>query len=164
MSKNRPASAANQRPGTSGKLIQAGILAWILPGAGHFYLGHRGLAAVFFAAITFPFLTGVAIGGVKNSVNPSVNKWLFLAEMTAGGYTTVFYFISSRLPTVPPNERSEYVSYYPETDVAQIYLAAAGLMNVLAILDAMARAQSGGLPTFRREMRKTASDAERGGA
>jgi hypothetical protein len=41
-----------------------------------------------------------------------------------------------------------YSAYYPYSDIAQIYLATAGLLNVLVILDAIARAQTGGLPTF----------------
>ena len=137
--------------------IQAAMLAWILPGAGHFYLGHRGLASVFFIAISFPFWTGVALGGVKDSVNPRANKWLFLAEMCAGGYTTVCFIASnqivSKIAALPSKaERDQaavaYTSYYPESDVAQIYLATAGLLNLLAVLDALARGQSGGLPTF----------------
>lgn len=132
-------------------MLPAGILAWILPGAGHFYLGQRGLALVFFTAISFAYGAGLAIGGVKNSVNPRANRWLFLAEIGIGSYTTVGYFVSSRLPTYPPDELSPYVSFYPESDVAQIYLAVGGLLNVLAILDALTRAQTGGLPVFHRE-------------
>ena len=142
-----------------GQSFQAGILAWILPGAGHFALGHRGLGLVFFCAISFAYLTGVAIGGVKSSVNPRENKWLFLAEMGIGGYTTVFFFWSSSL-SVP--QEPGYVSFFPESDVSQIYLAAAGLLNVLAILDALSRAQTG-LPTYHRDLPSEAGDAGGGG-
>ncbi len=133
------------------RVTQAGILAWILPGAGHWFLGHRGFAAIFFAAITFPYLTGLAYGGIKNSINPQVNKWLFLAEMGVGGYTTVGYFVSSAI-SVPREQITRYIAFFPESDVAMIYLATAGLLNVLAILDAMTRAQTGGLPVFFPEM------------
>lgn len=147
------------------RTIQAAILAWILPGAGHFYLGHRGLGAVFFIAISFPFWTGVALGGVKDSVNPRANKWLFLAEMCSGGYTTVCFFasnqITAKINALPKAQRAKaevpYTSYFPESDVAQIYLATAGLLNLLAVLDALARAQNGGLPTFHREPAATSA-------
>jgi len=132
------------------RTLQTGILAWILPGAGHYYLGQRGLAVVLFVAISFAYGTGLAIGGVKNSINPRENRWLFLAEIGIGSYTTIGYFVSNRLPTYPPDELSPYVSFYPESDVAQIYLAVGGLLNVLAILDALARAQTGGRPVFYR--------------
>ncbi|MFO0837578.1 MAG: DUF6677 family protein [Phycisphaerae bacterium] len=129
------------------RVTQAGILAWILPGAGHWFLGHRGLAVVFFAAISFPYLTGLAYGGVKNSINPKSNKWLFLAEMGVGGYTTAGYFVGSAI-SVPAGQETRYIAFFPESDIAMIYLSTAGLLNVLAILDALTRAQTGGLPVF----------------
>lgn len=144
------------------RMLQAGILAWILPGAGHYFLGHRGLATVFFVAISFAYGTGLAIGGVKNSVNPRENRWLFLAEIGIGGYTTVGYVVSNVLPTYGAKELSPYVSFYPESDVAQIYLAVGGLLNLLAILDALTRAQTGGLPVFYYEM-STKGEARSGG-
>ncbi len=163
------------RTDTIGKSTAAGMLSWILPGAGHFWLGHRGLGLVCFVAVTLPYLTGLAFGGVLPSVNPRTNRWLFLAEIGAGGYTTVGALVSQSLerevlrqaglPRVPdqarmPQEylsyleaatRAGYMSYYPQSDVATIYLATAGLLNLLVILDAIARASTGGLPTFHRE-------------
>lgn len=152
----RPVVKPNQ---DAARTMQAAILAWILPGAGHFFLGHRGLGAVFFVAISFPFWTGVALGGVKDSVNPRTNKWLFLAEMCSGGYTTVCFIASNqivaKIDALPKAQQAKarvaYTSYFPESDVAQIYLATAGLLNLLAVLDALARAQNGGLPTFTQE-------------
>ena len=162
---------------TTSKAILSGVLTWIVPGAGHYLLGHRGLAGVFFLAISIPYWTGLAIGGVTNCVNVRTNKWLFLAELGIGGYTTPCYVVSRTiernvarhmdLPGVPAlpdpgrpsaeytrfvNQLAPYVSYYPESDVATIYLATAGLLNLLAILDAITRAQTGGLPTFHREL------------
>jgi len=161
----------------TGRTVTAGVLAWLLPGAGHLYLGQRRFALIFGAAIMLPYLTGVAIGGVKTLVNPYLNRWLFLAELGAGGPTTVFLLWNNRIGGLdartatsiirqdaaflryPPDRRQElrrrlhpYVAYYPTSDVAQIYLAVAGLLNVLAILDAMTRAQTGGLPVFYHEL------------
>lgn len=141
--------AKKAAPDSGTRAIQAGLLAWLLPGAGHFFVGARGLSAVFFLAISLPFFVGVAIGGVKDSINPRTNSWLFCAEIFIGGYTTAGYFVSNSLPTISPKEKSPYASYYPGADVAQIYLATAGLLNLLAILDAVARAAQNGVPTFR---------------
>lgn len=124
------------------RTIIAGILAWVLPGAGHYWLGKRGLAAVYFVAISLPYLAGAAIGGVKYSVNPITNRWLFLAELGVGSYTSALYGLSVSLPNKAVTEPSPYMSYYPETEVATIYLAVAGLLNVLAVLDALMRAQT----------------------
>ena len=177
-----------QPQATTGQVVQAGILAWILPGAGHYWLGHRGLAAVFFVAVSLPFWGGIAIGGVKTSVNPFVNKWLFLAEMGSGGYTSLCYVLNHYVGEVRPRELagllagektvSDYpedrrdqveqeltdmVAYYPESDVAPIYLAVGGLLNLLVILDAIARAQTGGLPVFHHEVSAAGSE-QTGGA
>lgn len=137
--------------------VRAGLLAWLLPGAGHWAIGQRGLAAVYFVAITFPFATGLAFGGVKNSVNPQANHWLFLAELGVGGYTTAGFLASRALPDKP-----EFNSYFPASDVAQIYLAVAGLLNVLAVLDVLARVQTGGLPVFHHETAAHEPSAEGG--
>jgi hypothetical protein len=145
---------------STAKAIQAGLLSWVLPGAGHYVLGHRGLAIICFVAITFPYWTGLAIGGIKDSVNPRTNRWLFLAELGVGGYTVPCMFISRSLEQYAaeraaqgkPVKETDYTAYYPESDVAQIYLATAGLLNLLVILDAISRAQTGGLPTFHREL------------
>lgn len=142
------AAGMRQQTNSLARTVLAGIYAWLLPGAGHYFLGQRGMAAVYFIAITFAYGTGLAVGGVKNSVNPRVNPWLFLAELGVGGYTGVGYVVSNRIPDYGPKEPSPYVSYYPESDVAQIYLAIGGLLNLLAILDALMRAQTGGLPVL----------------
>jgi hypothetical protein len=159
-----------------GKAIQAGLLSWLVPGCGHFLLGHRGLGIICFVAISFAYWTGMAFGGFVSSVNTVTNRWLFIAELGCGGYTLPSLVISRSLENrvlrelqfsrVPDQlvERDQYdaylrtathrgyMSYFPESDVALIYLSAAGLLNVLVILDAVARAQTGGLPTFHREV------------
>ncbi len=162
------------------KAIQAGLLSWLVPGVGHWRLGHRGLAVVFFVAVSLPYWTGVAFGGILDSINPRTNKWVFLAACGVSGYTVPGFFVSqtiersvlreSGLRAVPDSLRApedqvrfvevrkRYMSFFPESDVAQIYIASAGLLNLLVILDAIARAQTGGLPTFHRELEPTAAE------
>ncbi len=161
--------------------IRAGVLSWLLPGAGHWQLGHRGLAVVFFLAISLPYWTGMLFGGIVSSASLRTNFWLTLAETGVLGYTApcaaASWQIENRLlrqaglgewrmhdPTDPLDPQKNptgyqqyltvatqagYMSYYPESDVAQIYLATAGLLNLLVILDAISRAQTG-QPTYHR--------------
>lgn len=133
------------------RLITAGALSWLIPGAGHWYLGHRSLAIVFFSAVTFAFWMGAMLGGVKYSVNVRENPWLFLAEIWAGGYTILATLIGFAIQHIPA-DIARFKGFYPEMDVAQIYLSTAGLLSIMVILDAMARAHMNGLPTFYREM------------
>jgi len=148
---------AKAKPDNTAKSIKAGLLSWVLPGLGHFLLGQRGLGIVCFVAISFPYLVGLALGGVKDSVSPRANKWLFLAELGVGGYTVAGYFGGTSVERYVAGNGSvdevDFMSFYPESDVAQIYLATAGLLNILVILDAISRAQTGGLPTFHRDPR-----------
>lgn len=139
------------------RTVLAGVLGWLVPGAGHLLVGQRGLALTFFLAITIPYAAGLAIGGVKNFVSVERNPWLFLAELPIGGYTVPAFLASEAVERHVARAGRDpgdpaYVAYYPASDVATIYLAAAGLLNVLAVLDAVSRAQTGGLPTFHREL------------
>lgn len=153
----------------SGAAMVAGALTWAIPGLGHFVLGHRGLAVVFFVAISLPYWTGIALGGLLDSVNFRTNQWLALSAFGIGGYATPCALYSQRLDRetllkagMPTHgtvrmdaetqrayleSRAPYASFYPGSDVSQIYIAAAGLLNLLAILDAVSRALYGGLPT-----------------
>lgn len=158
--------AATRPPKVStARVVQAGLLAWLIPGAGHYILGYRRFAWVFFVAISVPYFTGLALGGVKDFVSPARNSWLFLAELPIGGYTIPGFFASQaveahivrREANNAEIDLTDYVAYYPASDVAQIYLAAAGLLNVLAILDAITRAQTNGLPTFNRHLQQEAT-------
>lgn len=162
------------------KAIQAGLWSWLVPGVGHWRLGQRGLAIVFFLAVSLPYWTGVAFGGILDSINPRTNKWVFLAACGVSGYTIPGFFVSQTLersvlretglrnvpdPLRAPEDqlrlsavRKRYMSFFPESDVAQIYIASAGLLNLLVILDAIARAQTGGLPTFHRELEHASAE------
>ena len=140
------------KPDPTLRTIQAGLLGWLIPGAGHWLLGLRGFAWVYFVAIGGSYLIGMLIGGVKTSVDPQGNVWLFLAELGVGSFTAIFYLIAHFfIETTPVWAPSPFVSYFPAQDIAQIYLSVAGLMNVIAVLDAIARAQTSGLPVFHHE-------------
>ncbi len=39
------------------------VLAWVVPGAGHFYLGRRRRAVAFFAIVLITFVMGMALSG-----------------------------------------------------------------------------------------------------
>ena len=159
------------------KMLQAGVAAWLFPGGGHYLLGHRGIGLVLCIAISGAYFAGLMFGGLKDSINPLSNKWLFMAELGVGGYTTVGYVVNMTVGDVRPSDLApaaaptqaqpqpdnprariapalyaKYVSFYPAFDVGQIYLATAGLLNILAVLDALTRAQTGGLPTYHRHL------------
>src|SRR3990172_10486299 len=73
----------------------AGFLAWLVPGLGHIYLGHRVRGLVCLVTITLTFWTGVAIGGVQATVDPHERTLWFMAQLCSGGNTLAAYALHS---------------------------------------------------------------------
>ena len=102
------------------------ILAFAVPGAGHFYLGRRARAAAFFGIVLFMLLMGVAIDGKIYTIEPGKPLTLLatLASMGAG----LPYFIARALGPF-----GDVMSMTFEYGTA--FGLTAGLMNLLLILD-----------------------------
>lgn len=119
----------------------AGFLAWLVPGLGHMFLGQRGRGLVFLVTITGTFWTGVAIGGVRGTVDPTDRSLWFVAQLCTGGNTVFAYLLNRSLshsPT-PADGRVKYVPpYWMSAEVGVHYTGVAGLLNLLVILDALA--------------------------
>lgn len=60
-----------------------GLLAWVIPGAGHVFLGRTVRGLIICICINGLFWTGVAFGGVF-TVEPLGQKWWFAAQMCTG--------------------------------------------------------------------------------
>jgi hypothetical protein len=119
---------ANQRSDT----VWIAMLAWVIPGAGHWYIGERKRAIIYFVSITLAFFIGILIGGAMSTVNLQTNTPWFFAEVFAGGYTSLS-MILGHLPGAA-------ASYGKTLDLATIYAGVAGLLNLLVIFDAVDRA------------------------
>ena len=61
----------------------AGILAWLIPGAGHVYLKRTLRGIIICVCINGLFWTGVAFGGIF-TVEPLRERWWFTAQMCTG--------------------------------------------------------------------------------
>src|SRR3989304_2735754 len=60
----KPAAAARPRDRTEpGLLVRLCLAAWMVPGAGHVWMGRRQKALVFFLALTSMFLIGLRLHG-----------------------------------------------------------------------------------------------------
>jgi hypothetical protein len=130
-----PANAASAAPS---KPLWSPIfllpIAWFIPGAGHILLGQRGRGAIVFGTVLIAFLIGVALrgplyhpgldGGDVLSRLIQFGGWI--GDMAAG----VFYFAASFIGYAPP----DVAGYSP--DYGSKFIVAAGLLNILAIVDA----------------------------
>ncbi len=134
----------------------AGLLAWLVPGLGHIYLGHRVRGLVCLVTITATFWTGVAIGSVRGTVDPHKRKLWFVAQLgTAGnalaGYALHRWTVSAasdagaRLESRTSRSRTsgteKSTAHWASAEVGVHYAGVAGLLNLLVILDAIARAE-----------------------
>jgi len=126
----------------------AGLLAWLVPGLGHLYLGCYTRGLILFVVIGVTFWGGVAIGGVKSTVGQ--RRWWLMAQMCAGSHTLAAWAWGRSLPEDPPQGPAKYRAIWPADDIAVVYTGVAGLLNLLVILDALVRAErarSGQVPT-----------------
>ena len=120
-------------------LLIVGLLAWLVPGAGHFVLKEKKRSIIIFATIVLTFCVGIYIGSIGVINLFGATPWyvvvaqimnspmvLALGRMTAGGAYPVHGW---------PNE------------IGQIYTSTAGLLNLLCIVNAVYLAHLRGIET-----------------
>jgi hypothetical protein len=125
--------------------LLAAILAWLVPGAGHIYLGRPVRGIVIFITIAATFWGGVAMGGVM-TVDPETERWWFASEMLTGVHglvawqrtRAVYREIGSLDPlsTDAALAAKGIVLVEPTSTVARAYSGIAGLLNILCVFDA----------------------------
>jgi uncharacterized protein DUF6677 len=104
------------------------LLAYVVPGAGHFYLGKRERAILFFAIVVLLFALGLAIDGtiytVAEAHDSALRKLASVGSMGGGA----MYFIA-RAKGPHGDIRSSTYEY------GTAFTLTAGLMNLLLVLD-----------------------------
>ena len=108
--------------------IVAMILAYVLPGAGHFYLGYRARAAIFFAIIVLLFVIGLSIDGSLYSLQDSGGAMLKILASFGSMGAGALYFVARALG--PHGDIRSLTFEYGTT-----FTLTAGLMNLLLVLD-----------------------------
>jgi len=83
-------SKNSKQSNTPVRVVLALILAWIVPGAGHAFVGRPWRGVIIFLVIGATFWGGVALGGVM-TVDYKEQKWWFAAEMLTGVHGLVGY-------------------------------------------------------------------------
>jgi hypothetical protein len=106
--------------------------AWLIPGAGHFLLNRKTRAALLFGCVVVSFAAGLMMRGYLFS--PQTGD-LFTTLIYVGGFignlaAGVPYLATKGLGYVQPDMAGHVHDYGTKL------LVAAGLMNVLAIVDA----------------------------
>ena len=128
----------------------AAILAWLWPGLGHIQLGERRRGFLVMFGVLFLFVGGVLIGGI-DSVDRREDRLWFLAQLLCGPIAMgVDVANQSIIKRLPPDWKVRYQQGDPEVrrqlrhkglghvnEMGTLYSALAGLMNLVAILDAL---------------------------
>lgn len=109
------------------------VLAWLVPGLGHFLLGRKSRAAIVFGAVIISFVVGMLMRGPMfqpTSVGDVLSRLIqsagFFGDMAAG----LIYFVAVGLGYWPPDQPTHNADYGSK------FLVAAGLLNILAMVDA----------------------------
>ena len=118
---------ADRKPGAALVLL----VGWIVPGGGHFLLGRRTQAAVFFLAVTLTYFAGMALADYGN-VSLERHGYYFLAHVFNGGETLLALLLTRGLieDHVPTHFGIQ------TGDIGVLYTAVASLLNVIVMMDA----------------------------
>jgi hypothetical protein len=112
----------------SARAVTSMILAWLVPGAGHFYLGRRGRAIAFFAIIVCLFVIGISIDGALYTLASTHGSLLKVLASFASMGSGLLYFLAQQIGA-PGNIVSATFEY------GSMFTLTAGLMNLLLVLD-----------------------------
>ncbi len=118
--------------------LVAWTLGWILPGAGHFYLGQRARGGVLCGALVGCFAAGVLLGG-RGTVSAAHPEY-FALQCGAGAPAGLAWAAGTDEPSDIAVARR---------DLGMLYTLVPALLNLVAAMDAAARAAGanpGGVP------------------
>ncbi len=135
---------------------EAAVLAWLYPGLGHLYVGHRRRGLLIMVAATLLILGGVLIGG-PDVVDRRNDRLWFIAQAGCGPVAFVLDGFRERVspaqtydfsPASRTDDRQRYAEEDPEmkrmlrrasvghlNEIGTLYIALAGLMNLVVLLD-----------------------------
>ena len=112
-----------------GAVFPACLLAWLLPGAGHLYLGRTVKGLIFLGCIGALFLLGIA-SDARLELHLGLDD-LMASIVSLSQLATGLPYLVARLLGVSEGRPTSLTFDYGIT-----YTATAGLLNVLVILDA----------------------------
>lgn len=123
-----PAPESAEPPRTPANPYVAAVLAWLVPGGGHLYLGRRTRAAAFFALVLFSLLIGCTLdGNLYQQLGGS--PLATLATLACMGTGLPYFILRFAVGYAGDILTAGY-------EYGSAFILSAGLMNLLLILDA----------------------------
>ena len=111
------------------RTITAMVLAYLIPGAGHLYLGKRARAITFFVIVVVMFAIGLSIDGDLYTISHTGGSLLRLLAALGSMGSGIMYFVAAGMG---PHGDVTSITYEHGT----AFTITAGLMNLLLMLDA----------------------------
>ncbi|MGE0710685.1 MAG: DUF6677 family protein [Planctomycetota bacterium] len=129
----------------------AGLLAWLIPGAGHIYAGYpiKGLGALVLILGLFVAGVGISRGECVSLREPGGHRFAFVGQIGAGLPTfAALAYNHDKLPGLHPGflelvdapggvQAPAYAAQLPRNDTGLLFTMIAGLLNLLLVHDAM---------------------------
>lgn len=126
--------------------LAAPILAWLLPGLGHWSLGYRRRGIRIGVGILSIYVLGLLIGGLY-VIDSKNARWWYYGQCLAGPATPIIHYwlvAGHEPPDVPPDSASAdtgrlYVtpSFSHVNEVGTLYTTIAGMLNLVALFDVL---------------------------
>ena len=106
-------------------------LAWIIPGGGHFFLKRRGRAALLASAVAITFILGLMMRGALFSPQTGdvLTTLIYVGGFIGNLASGIFYLVTVWLGYAQIDVAGHVHDYGTK------FLVAAGLMNILAMVD-----------------------------
>ena len=122
----------------------AALLAWLWPGLGHISLGERKRGQLIMLGVLFLFVSGLLIGGL-DCVDRKHDRLWFLAQGFCGPIAFAADFANQRMVQAPLElkddpqliEHLSRIGIGRVNEMGTLFIALAGLMNLVVILDAL---------------------------
>jgi len=108
-------------------LLVVGLLAWLVPGAGHLLLKERKRALIIFVTIVLTFFAGLYVGSI-GVINPVGAKSWYVAQIMNSPMVAVLGHLATA---------ADYSVFGRPNEIGQIYTSIAGLLNLLCIVNAV---------------------------
>jgi len=108
--------------------VVAMLLAYVIPGAGHFFLGRYQRAAAFFCIVVTLFILGLRLDAVLYTIGNSHRQLLGLLAALGSMGSGVLYLFGTMFG--PPGDFRSMTFEY-----GRMFTLTAGLMNLLLVLD-----------------------------
>jgi hypothetical protein len=133
----RPTERLPGAPAISSERTAVGaFLAWLVPGLGHWMIGRRAKALLFFVTITATFVLGIYLAEGRN-IDYERNAVYYLAYVFNLGEIAVAWLLARGL---------EYDHPIRFLEVGYLYTAVACLLNLVVIMDFIATCIRSGAP------------------